>query len=98
MNNLNSVLIEGNLIRDPETNQGDDGKNYCQFSIAVTRHYNQDKEPINELSFFDILTFDKLAKTCFECLRKDKEVRIVGRLKQALCANEEGELFPRYTL
>ncbi|NLY08048.1 MAG: single-stranded DNA-binding protein, partial [Spirochaetales bacterium] len=56
MNNLNSVLLEGNLTRDPEVVQLAEGTTMTRFSIGVNRYYmNRFKEYVSEASFFVII-------------------------------------------
>ncbi|MDR1596767.1 MAG: single-stranded DNA-binding protein, partial [Treponema sp.] len=39
MNNLNSIIIEGNLVRDPLFRSTTKGTPLCTFSIASNRYY-----------------------------------------------------------
>lgn len=82
MNNLNSVLVEGNLVRDPELSYTNRGTPVCKFSVACNRYYKQDDELQQEVSFFDITVWSRQAEVCGEYLHKGRGVRIVGRLKQ----------------
>lgn len=89
MNALNSVLIEGNLTRDPELVITKSGRTVCNFSIANNRYYKKNNEPQKEVSFFDIEAWNGQATTCKEYLKKGRGVRIVGRLKQNRWVNSE---------
>jgi single-strand DNA-binding protein len=82
MNNLNSVLIEGNLVRDPKFTTTPKGIPVCTFSIASNRFYRSDDGLEKEVSYFDIETWGKLAETCQKLGHKGRSVRVVGRLKQ----------------
>jgi single-strand DNA-binding protein len=82
MNNLNSILVEGNLVRDPELNHTQKGTPVCKFSIATNRFFKLDDEYQREVSFFDVTTWARLAEVCNEFLKKGRGVRIIGRLKQ----------------
>jgi single-strand DNA-binding protein len=82
MNNLNSVLIEGNLTKDPDVNRTNNGTFVSTFAVACNRYYKVDDEPKEEVSFIDIETWGRLAETCYEYLKKGRGVRVVGRLKQ----------------
>lgn len=82
MNNLNSILVEGNLVRDPETRETPNGTPVCTFSIATNRFFRKDEQTEKEVSFFDVQTWAKLAETCGNMGRKGRGVRVVGRLKQ----------------
>jgi single-strand DNA-binding protein len=90
MNNLNSILIEGNLTKDPKLSETPKGTAVCMFSLASNRYYKQDDEPQNEVSFFDVEVWAKLATTCAEYLSKGRGVRVVGRLKQDRWNDREG--------
>ena len=82
MNSLNSILVEGNLTRDPELGQTPKGTSVCKFAIASNRFYKLDDEYQKEVSFFDVTTWARLAENCGEYLKKGRGVRIIGRLKQ----------------
>lgn len=90
MNSLNSVLIEGNLVRDPEKKELDNGSKLCLFSVATNRYFNQDNEKKSEVSFFDVEVWNKTADLCLKTLSKGRGVRVVGRLKQDRWTDKEG--------
>lgn len=90
MNSLNSILIEGNLTKDPKLTETPKGTPVCTFSLASNRYFKQDDEQHNEVSFFDVETWAKLAGTCSEYLKKGRGVRVVGRLKQDRWDDKEG--------
>lgn len=90
MNSLNSILIEGNLTKDPELKATPKGTSVCSFSVASNRFYKQDQEYQKEVSFFDVETWAKLAESCAEYLEKGRGVRVVGRLKQDRWQDAEG--------
>ncbi len=91
MNNLNSVLIEGNLVRDPELSYTPKGTAVCKFSVACNRAYKKDDELQKEVSYFDVDTWTRLAEVCAEYLKKGRGVRVVGRLKQDRWADTDGK-------
>ena len=82
MNQLNSILIEGNLTRDPELTTTKSGKSVCNISIANNRYFKKDDEQQKEVSFFDIEIWGGLAENCNQYLKKGRGVRVVGRIKQ----------------
>ena len=83
MNNLNSVLIEGNVLPRPVTDDGItctfDGIT-CTFTIASERTYLKNDSLKKEEAHFDIQADGKLGQICFGKLRKGQGVRVVGRL------------------
>ena len=91
LNNLNSVLVEGNLVRDPELKYTPKGAAVCSFSLASNRYFKQDEETQKEVSFFEVTTWSRLAEVCGEYLKKGRGVRVVGRLKQDRWTSPEGQ-------
>jgi len=91
MNNLNSVLIEGNMVRDPLVRSTPKGTQVCHFSIASNRFFRQDSSLEKETGFFDVEAWGKLANTCSSQGRKGRGVRVVGRLKQDRWTGSDGK-------
>jgi single-strand DNA-binding protein len=93
MNNLNSILLEGNLVRDPELMYTPQGTPLCKFRIASNRFYkqNDNDEFQKEVSFFDVTTWSKIAEICDKRLKKGNGVRVVGRLKQDRWEDPDGK-------
>jgi single-strand DNA-binding protein len=91
MNNLNSVLIEGNMVRDPLIRSTPKGTQVCNFSIASNRYYRQDSNLEKEVGFFTVEAWGKLADVCSNQGRKGRGVRVVGRLKQDRWTGNDGK-------
>jgi single-strand DNA-binding protein len=98
MNNLNSILIEGNLVRDPHLHSTPKGTQVCNFSLASNRYYKQDGGLEHEVSFFDVETWGKLAENCSNLGYKGRGVRIVGRLKQDRWSGSDGKAHSRVSI
>lgn len=82
MKHLNSVIIEGNCVRDPQVSITAHGKTLCNFTIASNRYYKVDEAFAEEVSFIEIQTWGKWAEIVSEKCKKGKGIRVVGRLKQ----------------
>ena len=91
MNNLNSILIEGNLVRDPLFRSTPKGTPVCTFSLASNRFFRQDTGLEREVSFFEVETWAKLAEACSNLGKKGRGVRVVGRLKQDRWTGTDGK-------
>lgn len=91
MNNLNSVLIDGNLTKDPETKQTAAGTTLTKLSIATNKSYKSGDEYKKEVSYFDIDVWGKTAEFCSKYLSKGMTARIIGTLKQDRWENEQGQ-------
>ena len=91
MNNLNSILLEGNLVADPELRYTPKGTAVCSFRVACNRFYKQEEELQKEVSYFDVTAWNRQAEVCNEYLTKGRGVRVVGRLKQDRWEDAEGK-------
>jgi len=98
MNNLNSILIEGNLVKDPHLRTTSKGTSVCTFSLASNRFYKQDSGFEKEVSFFDVETWAKLAEACSNRGKKGRGVRVVGRLKQNRWTDADGKPHSRVAI
>ncbi|MDR1894577.1 MAG: single-stranded DNA-binding protein [Spirochaetales bacterium] len=90
MNNLNSVLLEGNLTRDPQLHETPKGTRVCNFGLAVNRYYRHDENTVKEVSFFEVESWTRLAEYASTQLKKGKSIRVVGYLKQDRWEDQEG--------
>lgn len=90
MNQLNSLILEGNLEGSVKYSEGDSGIGQASFSISVRRFYrSKDGENAEEVSYFDVQAYGNTVNL----MRKAKEhqgLRIVGRLKQSVKEDDEG--------
>ncbi len=92
VNSLNSILLEGNLVRDPESKTLPSGSEVCNFSIAADRFYKPaEGELEKEVSYFDVEAWARLGTACAQNLKKGRGVRVVGRLKQDRWTDPEGK-------
>ena len=91
MGNLNSILLEGNLTRDPELRYTPAGTPLCTLVVSSVRTYKLDGAPVEEVSFIEAVTAGKLATVCAEHLSKGRGVRLVGRIKQERWEDVAGE-------
>lgn len=80
----NKVLTAGRLTRDPELRYTPQGAAVCEFAIAVNRRWTnkQTGEKMEEVSFFDCVTWARTAETVAQYLHKGSEVFLDGRLQQ----------------
>jgi single-strand DNA-binding protein len=91
MNSLNSILLEGNLVRDPESKTLQSGTQVCDFTVASDRFYKQADSLEKEVSYFDVEAWARLGQACSQNLKKGRGVRVVGRLKQDRWTDPEGK-------
>ncbi len=91
MNSLNSILLEGNLVKDPASKILPSGMQICDFVLATNRSYKQNDVFEKEVSYFDIEAWSRLGTSCAQNLTKGRGVRVVGRLKQDRWMDPEGK-------
>ena len=95
MNSLNTILIEGNLTKDPEAKQTPKGTPVTTLSVASNRYYKHGEEKTEEVSFFQVEFWSKQAEVCKNYLSKGRGVRIRGHLKQDRWQDTDGKMQSR---
>ncbi len=96
MNQLNSLILEGNLVKDAVLAEPAPGFKKCNFSVGVNRFYkNKKNEDVNEVSFFEVEAYGKMAEYCETKAKKGRGVRVVGRLKQDTWKDSDGKSFSK---
>jgi single-strand DNA-binding protein len=76
MENLNSILIEGILVDNPELTE--EKKKFCLFTIASKSECEKHKAE----TIIDIVAYGEMAVSCQRIGREGRGVRVVGKLKQ----------------
>lgn len=89
MASFNRVILVGYLTRDPDVKYTSSGMAIASFGLAINRKV-KDKDKKDEVDFFDIDAWDKLAELCSKYLHKGNPVLIDGRLKQDRWEDEQG--------
>jgi len=82
MNNLNVVVLQGNLTRDPETRFTQAGLAIVSFGIAVNSGFGSKEERKEEVSFIDCTAFGKQGEALARFFNKGKQILIQGRIRQ----------------
>lgn len=78
---VNRVILIGNLGRDPELRQTQNGKAVCNFPIATTEKFNNAAgEKQERVEWHSIVCWGKLAEVCGQYLAKGRTVFVEGRL------------------
>ncbi len=78
---FHTIIIAGNLGREPEMRYTPSGQAVCNFSLATNRQYTgSDGQSVKETIWFRISTWGKLAETCNQYLHKGSKVLVEGRL------------------
>ncbi len=92
MASLNRVILIGNLTRDPELKFTPSGSPVANFGLAVNRTYtNKQGEKVENVDFFNIVVWAKLAELCAEYIRKGSPVGLEGRLQSRSWETDDGQ-------
>lgn len=73
---MNTVILSGNLTRDPELRHTQSGKTLCRCGIAVNRPYSKDA-----VDFFNLLAWEKTANFIGKYFKKGQRILIEGYLQ-----------------
>ncbi|MDR2965591.1 MAG: single-stranded DNA-binding protein [Treponema sp.] len=98
MNNLNSILIEGNLVKDPMLRSTQKGTQICVLRLASNRYLKQESGYEKEVSYFNVETWSRLAEICSAKGKKGRGIRVVGRIKQDRWTDPDGKLRSNVTI
>ncbi|WKZ41359.1 MAG: single-stranded DNA-binding protein [Anaerolineales bacterium] len=76
-----TLIIVGNVGRDPEMRYTPTGQAVTSFSVATSRQYTAGNgEQVKETIWFRVSTWGKTAEACNQYLKKGSKVLIEGRL------------------
>ncbi|MDE0205703.1 MAG: single-stranded DNA-binding protein [Candidatus Tectomicrobia bacterium] len=87
---MNSVSLLGNLTNDVDLRYTASGNPVANFGIAVNRRYRQDDELKQEVTFVDLVAFNRTAEVAKEFLAKGRPAAIEGRLRFRTWETEGG--------
>ena len=76
-----TIILAGNLGRDPEMRYTPSGAAVTSFSVATNRQWtNNNGETVKETIWFRISVWGKMAEVCNQYLKKGSKVLVEGRL------------------
>jgi single-strand DNA-binding protein len=76
-----TIIIAGNVGKDPEMRYTPSGQAVTSFSVATNRQYTgSNGEQVKETIWFRVSAWGKQAEVCNQYLRKGAKVLIEGRL------------------
>jgi single-strand DNA-binding protein len=82
MASYNHVVLLGNATRNPEISYTPQGTAMAAFSLALNRTYTVNGQKKEDVDFFDIQLWGKVAEVAEKYLKKGQPVLIAGRLSQ----------------
>ena len=89
---MNTIIITGNLVREPDYREFPNGGGVCSLRIADSRKYTgKDGQQHEETLFIDVRAFQRLAKTCRQFLSKGSKIAVTGQLKSDEYTAKDGQ-------
>lgn len=85
---INTVLLSGNLVRDPELRTTQSGKKVCSFSLAVDA--GKDASGQRVADFFNIVVWGEAADALCRMKKKGQYVAVIGRLRNRKYQDKSG--------
>ena len=82
---MQKMMFTGNLVRDVEVTETQNGKIVAQFSVAVKRPFSKDTT-----DFFDVVAWNKLGETCSSFLSKGSKVLVEGYMTTRSYEDKQG--------
>lgn len=78
---INSVVLIGNLTKDPELRHTAGGTSVCSLRIAVnSRRKDESGQWVDKPNYFSISVFGNQADSCAQYLTKGSKIGVDGRL------------------
>ncbi|HEX9013428.1 MAG TPA: single-stranded DNA-binding protein [Anaerolineaceae bacterium] len=78
---FHTLILIGNLGKDPEMRYTPSGQAVTSFSVATNRQYlNNAGQQVKETIWFRVSVWGKQAETCNQYLHKGSKVLVEGRL------------------
>ncbi len=99
MNQLNQIILEGNIVRAPESRTTANGSHLAAFSVAVNRYMKRaDGNFEQEVSYFDVESWGRTAELVAGKAGRGTGCRIVGRLRQDRWKGSDGRSCSRVSV
>lgn len=95
---INSVVLVGNLTRDPELRSLPSGTALCQLGLAVNSRVKQGEEWTDRPDFFEVVVWGNQGENAAKYLEKGRPVAIKGRLRQERWQTDDGSNRSRVTI
>ncbi len=82
MADINVVVLVGRLGKDAEIKTTPSGSTVANFSIAVNRRVKKNDVWSDEVSYFDVQLWGKMAESLRSYLVKGRQISVEGELRQ----------------
>ena len=87
---MNKVFLIGNLTRDPEISETNNGVSVCHFAIAVNRSYSS-SDGERQTDFFNVTAWRGLADTVARYTKKGNKIAVTGSVQIRNYEDNQGQ-------
>lgn len=84
---LNNLVICGRIVSDPEIKETENGRKFCNVTLAVPRSFKND-DGIYETDFIPVVLWRGIAENVKEYCRKGDVVGVRGRLESSITTDD----------
>lgn len=88
---LNSVVIAGRMVRDPELRRTGSGKAVASFTLAVDRDFKNQQTGEKEVDFFDCVAWGAAGENAARYFSKGQMAMVTGRLQIRSWTDKNGQ-------
>jgi single-strand DNA-binding protein len=91
--NINTVVVTGNLTKDPELRSIPSGTSVCKLRVAVNsrRKDGASGEWVDKPNYFDVTVWGAQGENCANYLSKGRPVAVEGRLDWHEWETQDGQ-------
>ncbi|RKQ92973.1 single-strand DNA-binding protein [Solirubrobacter pauli] len=80
-NNINRVVLTGNLTRDPELRTTPSGASVCSMRLASNTRHKSGGQWVDKPNYFNVTVWGAQGENCARFLSKGRPVAVDGRLE-----------------
>lgn len=96
MKSVNTVILLGNVTRDPELKSTAGGKSVCTIGLATNRVWKDAKGQKQSVpEYHNLVAWGRFAEFCAQYVKKGKPLYVEGRLKTRSWDGIEGAKMQR---
>ena len=77
---FHTILLVGNVGKDPEMRYTPSGQAVTSFSVATSRNYKSQGQPVKETIWFRVTCWGRQAEIASSYVKKGQKVLVEGRL------------------
>ena len=91
MTHVNTIIVSGNLTRDPELRYTAQGTAVCHVALATNHRYRQGEELRDEVCYLDVVCFGRQAEAVAAHTATGRPVLVEGRLALRQWTTDDGQ-------